>query len=433
MSTVSQLPINRKLPHGFCIAADSLMNGARAFAVPFYIPFLESCGVSLGMFAWIKIIQCVAVFLLKVPCGIFADTFGRRLSLILGASFSVMSFGFYLATDHFSWFCIAEIFQAVSMSFWAGATEAYAVDSSDACDSPGGLDRYLHSLGAANAVSSVVFSTASCLLSATHYRRAYSYSIGLSLAVMLLVLLKFPSDERRPSFRDELKSASSHWNDVRESLGNPSLLPFFFIMAAIQFAVQPLIQYWQPLLEQNISSSSAVVSVGFVYSIGELAAGLGSMFYSRLSQKDWARSEKSTLTLFTLFSSAYFILPFLSGFWAVVIGYGALQILNATARTSFNARLNAKIIPSSRASILSTAMLVSRIGMFSSLYASNVIFTRYGRDSVSILYKVSALASLAVCLLLWSKMKKKPTSEPGLDDIARDDSLAISSLERQAS
>jgi len=71
----------------------------------------------------------VTVMLMEVPSGYFADIYGRRLSMILGAVFFMLSMVAFSFADTFTGFFFAEILGGLGISFHSGANEALLYDS----------------------------------------------------------------------------------------------------------------------------------------------------------------------------------------------------------------------------------------------------------------------------------------------------------------
>ncbi len=69
------------------------------------------------------------IFVLEVPTGAFADRFGRKNSLILGAFINVFGALLYVYEPRFEFFLIAEFLWAMSSAFYSGADEAILYDS----------------------------------------------------------------------------------------------------------------------------------------------------------------------------------------------------------------------------------------------------------------------------------------------------------------
>ena len=100
-----------------------------AFFTPVAVLFWQENGLSLTEIMILQSLFSVALVLLEIPSGYFADVFGRRPSLILASVFYlVAAIGYSLGHD-FGTFLIAELLWAVACAFISGADSALVYDS----------------------------------------------------------------------------------------------------------------------------------------------------------------------------------------------------------------------------------------------------------------------------------------------------------------
>lgn len=97
--------------------------------MPIIVLFFQKYGLSYTEIFLIQAVYAVAVVVLQIPAGYFADTIGRKRVLILGCFFLVISTGLY-AFWHNVWsFILGEIFMALSLSLCMGADSALLYES----------------------------------------------------------------------------------------------------------------------------------------------------------------------------------------------------------------------------------------------------------------------------------------------------------------
>ena len=103
----------------------------RAFTVvvAVFVPFFQENGLSQTQIFVLQSIFAVAVLVLEIPSGYFADSIGRRRSLLIGGF--LMSGGFMVYSLAFSFWpmALAEIILGFGFSFISGADDALAYDS----------------------------------------------------------------------------------------------------------------------------------------------------------------------------------------------------------------------------------------------------------------------------------------------------------------
>jgi MFS family permease len=103
----------------------------RAFllVMPVITLYWLDVGLSIQDIFILQVIFSVAIVVLEIPSGYFADCFSRKQSLVLGMIFGTLGYiGYALATD-FLFFAFAEILLALSISFISGADSAFLYDT----------------------------------------------------------------------------------------------------------------------------------------------------------------------------------------------------------------------------------------------------------------------------------------------------------------
>ena len=99
------------------------------FSVPVMVLFWQENGLSLTEIMILQSIFSIAVVVLEIPTGYFADVFGRRKSLIYASFFSFFGFVVYSLGLNFYQFLVAEIFLAFAVSLISGANSAMLYDT----------------------------------------------------------------------------------------------------------------------------------------------------------------------------------------------------------------------------------------------------------------------------------------------------------------
>jgi MFS family permease len=129
--------------------------------------FLES-GLSIRDIFVLQVIFSVAIVVLEVPSGYFADTFGRKGSLVLGVIVGTAGFLMYYFALGFWGFAIAEILLAISAAFLSGADSAFLYDT---LQQHGATDQHTRYQGR--------------IISATRFSEAVASLIGGFLATII--------------------------------------------------------------------------------------------------------------------------------------------------------------------------------------------------------------------------------------------------------
>jgi predicted MFS family arabinose efflux permease len=99
------------------------------FPIPVIVLFYEAQGLSLSQAVLLKAILSAAIFVGELPSGYFADRFGRKNALVLGAALWLGGWLIYCTQGSFTWFALAEILAGFGGSLVSGADSAIAYDS----------------------------------------------------------------------------------------------------------------------------------------------------------------------------------------------------------------------------------------------------------------------------------------------------------------
>ena len=102
---------------------------AMFFSVPIMVLFWQENGLSLSQIMILQSLYSVTAVLLEVPTGYFADVFGRKKTLVLGALFWSLGMIAYSLGYNFYQFLIAELLFALGSSLKSGADSAFVYDT----------------------------------------------------------------------------------------------------------------------------------------------------------------------------------------------------------------------------------------------------------------------------------------------------------------
>ena len=96
--------------------------------VPVFMVFQADRGLSYAERLALGGIYAAAVVAAELPTGVFADRFGRRRSMMLGAVAMIGSCGLAIGAHSFATFAVAEALAALSIALCSGADSAYLYD-----------------------------------------------------------------------------------------------------------------------------------------------------------------------------------------------------------------------------------------------------------------------------------------------------------------
>nr|WP_295901939.1 MFS transporter [uncultured Bdellovibrio sp.] len=386
------------------LTIDALFEGGRMFVGATSVTYLLHSGLSLSQIAFLKSVQAMTVLLGEVPTGVLADSMGHKKSLLASSLFAVLGFALYYWGEGFNFFVIAEILTALSLCFWSGAFEAFAIDEAKLEETPGEIDRFFHSNQSLNSVTVLVFGLLGGFLGHLGLALPYLAAIG-SYIFMGALLWSIPetakiqtgSSEYVPWFKNIKKHLKATFT---QGLLHPALMPFFIANILIQFTVQPLLHYWQPYF-QSLNAQLGTEKQGLIFAAYCATSALFGAIYAKYSAKPFLRSPKITIVLFAVFSALYCLLGLESPWLFAVVVFCLLQGTLSIARTSLGVRMNENIDSSSRASILSSLSLISRLGMVGALYViGQLVPAQQSAPSLVPLFKYFGFISVGLVVLI---------------------------------
>lgn len=357
------------------ILIDATFEGGRMFVGAVSIVYLLSMGVSLQQIAILKMVQGLVLFFGEVPTGVLADTLGRSRSLVVACICAAIGFLLYIISGSFRLFILAEVFTALSLCFWSGAYEAFCIDS---CNLKGGEIYQFFSMGG---VVGSFFVLLAGLLGAVagDYGLKIPYIFGIASFVAATILIKSAyhqtTDVRVPltTISKMVEQLNKHFRSAfQEGIMQSQLIPLFLVGIVSQFLIQPILHYWQPLF-QNVNITLASHDTGLVFFAYCLSSMVFKYMYAKLSSREMFRSPLAILVIYTTASFLYFAVSMYHEYLGLLLLFSLMQGVMAVGGTSLGARLNEKIGSQSRASILSSFSMFSRIGMMISLFAIPIV------------------------------------------------------------
>lgn len=379
-----------------CLTIDALFEGGRLFVGAISAAFLISRGVSLADIAFLKTIQGIVLVCGELPTGLFADSFGRRKSLLAAAISSAAGFLLFLLGENLPTFLLAECLTALSLCFWSGAYEAFAIHAAGLEGDSRKMNSYFHLNSTINQIAVILFGFLGGAIGAVHFEYAYAGALAMGLALFVVLLSMGRGDapgeggDARVPLMHRIRNHSV--TALKEGLLNPRTAPLFLIGVLIQAAIQPLLHYWQPFL-MELSAAWGAAELGRVFAAYCLTQALFSAAYARLSKTYGGSPVRLSLITFAGASLAYCGMAASRDALSAAVALCVLQGFLTVGRTTLGVSLNQSIPPASRATVLSSYSLFSRLGMLAALGVIG-LSTSHGTGLKS-LFAAFALGSLA--------------------------------------
>lgn len=350
----------------------------------------------------------------EVPTGVVADTFGRRVSYLLGAFTLAASTLLYL----FMWqihgpfwgWAVSSVLLGLGFTFFSGALEAWLVDALHFTNFKGSLEGIF---AKGQMVGGAAMLTGSLLggviaqftnLGIPYILRALILFINFGTAFYFMRDLGFiPKKTKKPL--NEMKKIFT--SSIDHGLKNP---PVRWIMLAAPFTtgVSFYIFYaLQPFLLELYGDAKAYSIAGLVAAIAALAQIAGGFLAPHI--KKWFSKRTSALMLGTFFAGVVLILvSAINSFWIALGLIFLWGLIFAALMPIRQAYLNGIIPSKQRATVLSFDSLMG---------SSGGIFIQPALGKVADIwnyptsYMVSALFQWAALPFIFLARREKPKSD----------------------
>jgi MFS family permease len=355
--------------------------------------------------------------LFEVPTGVVADTWGRRVSYLLGTVTLVVATALYLlawqAHAPFWAWIVTSILLGLGFTFFSGATEAWLVDALRASGYEGELDP-VFARGQVIGGVAMLIGTAGGGLIAQWTNLGVPYMLrSATLVVSFVVAFLFmrdwgftPRRARHPLREMRRVLAAS----TRYGFGVAPVRWTMLSAVAVQgvgiyafYAVQPyLLELWGDQEAYGIAGLAAAVTAGAMIAGGLLAPRLRRLFHHRTSALLVALAAECVLLV---------LLGSIQVFWVAVIvlvGYGMAGAAALPIRQAF---MNGMIPSEQRATVLSFDSLLSSSG-------GVVIQPALGRAADAWSYSASLVAGGIISMVSLPFLALARRERPAADTVA---------------
>ncbi len=241
-----------------------------AFA-PFQVYYLQRRGLSVAQVFDLNVVFSLSAVAFEVPTGIFADRYGRRISMSAGGFVMAIACAFFIAGHSFWAYAAANVLCALSMALSSGADSAYLYDHLTTTQ---GTSKYARLEGWSTAAKGVG-NLAAVLLGAVLYQYVHPASVFVLTAAFTctagVVALSLPETREKRDGR-----IVDHLRRAFETLRADGRLLAVVSFGAISFVLLRLSLFAdQPHLESHLHGDwlrRTVLSMGLLAAAKEVAS-----------------------------------------------------------------------------------------------------------------------------------------------------------------
>ncbi|MDP9493599.1 MAG: MFS transporter [Actinomycetota bacterium] len=335
--------------------------------------FLLDAGLSLTEAFVANAAFTAGMMIFEVPTGVIADTFGRRLSFMLGAGTLLVTTLAYLGLWYLEagiwWWILVSALIGLGFTFFSGATEAWLVDALKATGYEGSIETVFGKGQAAGGAALLVGTITGGFLGQINLGIPYFARSFLLLAVVVAAWLWMHDLGFEPQRGVAIKPqvAGILRNSVKHGFGNPPVR-MFLLAAPFASGVGIWAFYaFQPYLLQLFGDPNATYLSGIAAAVFALAQIVGGSSV-RLVRKVFATRTSvlagqvvvGALALIGAGLAEWLNIPV--GFWVAIALLTVTALVGALATPLQQAFLNDSIPSEQRATVLSFVSLTGSAG-----------------------------------------------------------------------
>ncbi len=363
-------------------------------SVPILVPFYQSNGLSVGKVLVLQACFGIALAILEIPTGLIADTYGRKLAIVLGMLVWASAWGFYSVSYNFGSFLLAEILLALGTALMSGADSAMLYDTLAQIGETG---TYTKREGRMNTTWNLSEGTASVLggfLALVSLRfPLYIQALAALCAVPVALTLVEPTRKKMETTAGKFKTLIK---TIKFGLVDHTEIKWLTIYSAVvSSAGITFIWFIQPRFE---AAGIAIAWFGIIWATLQFASAITSASAEKIERK--LGRKQTLILLMPLLAISFFGLaytPGLAGIGIMFIPY-FVRGLNMPVLRDY---INKKTPEDIRATILSLSGLIMRLVFavvgpligylndhFSFSYAFVVAGSFFGLLSILVIYKM---------------------------------------------
>jgi MFS family permease len=335
--------------------------------------FLLDAGLSITEAFVANAAFSAGMVIFEVPTGVIADTFGRRVSFILGAATLLVTTAAYLGLWYIEagigWWILVSALIGLGFTFFSGATEAWLVDALHATGYQGGIETVFGKGQSVAGAATLVGSIAGGFLGQINLGLPYALRSVLLLAVIGAAWLWMHDLGYEPAkgvavgqqVRGILRSSIAY------GFGNPPVRMFMYAAPFASGVGIWAFYAFQPYLLELFGDPDATYLAGIAAAVFAVAQMIGGASV-RLVRRVFA-TRTGVIILEVMFGSLALIgvglakwLEIPVGFWVAIVLLALSSLVGSFSGPVQQAYMNGCIPSEQRATVLSFASLMGSAG-----------------------------------------------------------------------
>lgn len=269
--------VKKKVKYKIWLLCLALILSGFSFEYPVFIEYLNQKSVSSIQIASILSIQSLGVFVFEYITGVWADRYGYRRILLLGAALMVVAESIFLFCNNYLLFVIGILLISISVSSKSGADVAYLHDFLEQENKLESFDKILCNMSSIQVICQIGVLLVGSWICKFSMKLPFALTI-LFLSITFIILLLMPNSKKTGE-----SSAKKIIISGLVMLKNHRLLFLISIIAAIVFPVYHIISYYSQVYMGNVGIP--IEYFGFFYIIISGAQSIGTKYTEALLKK----------------------------------------------------------------------------------------------------------------------------------------------------
>jgi DHA3 family tetracycline resistance protein-like MFS transporter len=346
--------------------------------LPVYILYFRHYQINLFEIALLAATFEASILLFEIPTGLVADIYGRRISVVLSAVFSLIAGFVFIFFPFLAGFIVAEIVAGLGETLRSGALEAWLVDS---LKHEGKEERVKSAFAAGTKFKSAGNLLGLVLggyLASLNMKLVWVPFTALFLILCLFLILKMREKyelERKVSEKVKSRLSETIRQSIRVLKSQRLILALLILLLFSGFAFETISQFWQVHFDENLSVPTKYF--GWIAAIAFMLTILLIDKVTALSGK-FKREISSLFILEFLFLVSLLALAFAGSPVLAVILFILLHSFVNFKEPIFLDLYNKRIPSAQRATLLSFQSLVGSTGEVLAGLCIGVIAIKFG-------------------------------------------------------
>lgn len=366
----------------------------------YYLRYLDFS--QIGILTAVKLISSI---LFEVPTGAFADKKGRKKAIVISFfMYGLVMFGF-AGVSAFWMFIVLDVFKALSSAFYSGSMEAIVYDSLKETGEENKYDKVVANMESIAWIGLFVSSVLGGFLYHFWFRSPYLIQGTLYIVsgFIALGLVEPKIDSKKYSWTETIKENFSGFSELFANTKIAQMTIVFTTLGAGYFVASELMGISQAR-EYGLDSRGA----GILFGVGYIISALFSQFYPKLKNYLGARQ--------LLYLAATMLIgSFLLAKWVGIFMGSLLIVARISSSTTFrnvrSSTMNKLIRSKTRATTISTLMLLSQLPMGLMAYFLGDYIDRHSPNSLA---WIIGWGMVIVLFLQWLYFRFRIKYEPNL-------------------